>query len=75
MSRMKKSIKSIGRFFLLFIISLMIGLRMYYWNSSSLVGNSMPMPFGYGASVVLSGSMEPALSVNDVVIVKPLSTT
>jgi signal peptidase len=28
------------------------------------------MPFGYGASVVLSGSMEPVLSVNDLVILK-----
>jgi signal peptidase len=30
----------------------------------------MPMPFGYGVSIVLSGSMEPAISVNDLVIVK-----
>lgn len=29
----------------------------------------MPMPFGYGISVVLSGSMEPTLSVDDLVIV------
>jgi signal peptidase len=36
----------------------------------SLVGNRLPMPFGYGASVVLSGSMEPNLSVNDLVIIK-----
>ncbi len=28
------------------------------------------MPFGYGASVVVSGSMEPELSVNDLVIIK-----
>ena len=30
----------------------------------------MPMPFGVGVSVVLSGSMEPALSVDDVLVVK-----
>jgi signal peptidase len=30
----------------------------------------MPMPFGYGASIVLSGSMEPLLSVDDLVIIK-----
>ena len=28
------------------------------------------MPFGYGFSVVLSGSMEPELKVNDLVIIK-----
>lgn len=39
-------------------------------NASNLMKNDMPMPFGYGASVVLSGSMEPALSVDDLIIVK-----
>ena len=29
----------------------------------------MPMPFGYGASIVLSGSMEPTISVDDLVLV------
>jgi signal peptidase len=28
------------------------------------------MPFGYGMSVVLSGSMEPVLSVNDLVFIR-----
>ena len=31
---------------------------------------ALPMPFGYGGAVVLSGSMEPALSVDDLVIVR-----
>lgn len=52
------------------VISLVIGFRFYLWNARNLVGNSMPMPFGWGVSVVLSGSMEPVLSVNDVVFVK-----
>lgn len=30
------------------------------------------MPFGYGAAVVLSGSMEPELSVDDLLIIKKL---
>lgn len=33
----------------------------------------MPMPFGWGISVVLSGSMEPTLSVNDLVFVQEQS--
>lgn len=33
----------------------------------------MPMPFGWGVSVVLSGSMDPELSVNDLVIVREQS--
>jgi signal peptidase len=55
---------------LIFLLALLLGVKLYTWNAASLVGNSMPMPFGYGASVVLSGSMEPVLSVNDLVILK-----
>lgn len=52
------------------VISLIIGFKLYTWNAKNLVGNAMPMPFGIGASVVLSGSMEPELSVNDLVLVR-----
>lgn len=59
----------IGRIILLTAISLVIGITIYSWNAQILAGNAMPMPFGYGVSVVLSGSMEPTLSINDMVIV------
>ena len=32
--------------------------------------NAVPMPFGFGASLVLSGSMEPEISTDDLVFVK-----
>lgn len=69
MSITKKRLKTVGRVVLLVFISLFIGLRLYSWNAKTLVGNLMPMPFGWGVSVVLSGSMEPELSVDDLVIV------
>ena len=62
--------KVILRVVLLALLSLFIGLKLYHWNSETLVGNAMPMPFSYGISVVLSGSMEPELSVNDLVFVR-----
>lgn len=55
---------------LIAVIGISIGLAVYSWNARRVVGNSMPMPFGIGVSVVLSGSMEPELSVNDLVVVK-----
>lgn len=58
------------RTLLLLAVSLILGLNIYLWNARSLVGNALPMPFGYGVSVVLSGSMEPALSVDDLVFLK-----
>ena len=70
MSGKSKKIKIVGRVALLALISFIIGFEFYLWNARTLTGNKMPMPFGYGISVVLSGSMEPELSVNDLVIVK-----
>lgn len=69
MSNNKSKLKKIGRIILLSVFSLIVGINLYSWNASTLVGNEMPMPFGWGISVVLSGSMEPALSVNDLVII------
>ena len=56
---------------LLILIALVIGLNLYAWNATVLAGNALPMPFGFGVAVVLSGSMEPELSVDDVIIVRP----
>lgn len=70
MSKFKKSIGTLSRAVLLFIISLFLGIALYLWNAETLVGNAMPMPFGFGISAVLSGSMEPEYSVDDLVIVK-----
>lgn len=53
------------------LVGVVLGVQFYLVNSASLVGDSMPMPFGLGMSVVLSGSMEPELSVNDLIIVTP----
>ena len=66
----KAKVKVALRIVSLCVISLIIGFTFYSWNAQTLTGNAMPMPFGVGMSVVLSGSMEPALSVNDLVIVR-----
>ena len=62
--------KKILRLGLIVICGAVLGFNIYSANASSLVGNKLPMPFGYGAAVVLSGSMEPELSKGDLVIVK-----
>jgi signal peptidase len=54
---------------LLVFLSLVLGVNLYLWNAGKVVGNQLPMPFGCGAAVVLSGSMEPTLSVNDLVLI------
>lgn len=66
----KTKILAICRRIVLALAAIIFGVRVYAWNAESLVGNRMPMPFGYGMAVVLSGSMEPALSVNDLIVAK-----
>ena len=52
------------------VISLTVGIGVYSWNSEAIMHDPMPMPFGVGATVVLSGSMEPVLSKDDLVLVR-----
>lgn len=47
-----------------------MGLQIYFVNAGRVMGDPLPMPFGYGAAVVLSGSMEPTYSAGDLLIVK-----
>ena len=64
----KKKMFSVLRMLALIVAAIVLGVNMYLWNARTLVGNSLPMPFGVGAAVVLSGSMEPTLAVNDLMV-------
>lgn len=66
----KKRLSKALRLVLAVVAGLILGLNLYRWNASSLAGNALPMPFGTGAAVVLSGSMSPTLEVDDLVIVR-----
>lgn len=54
---------------LFLVISVVAGTAVFRWNSQALVGDSLPMPFGFGFAVVLSGSMEPEFSEGDLLLV------
>ena len=66
---MGKKCKAAARILLLVFASLVLGINLYLWNARSLMGNALPMPFGYGAAVVLTGSMEPAIRADDLILV------
>lgn len=71
MCNMKNLIKRpVARYLILGILAVFIGINVFQLNATHLTGNAVPMPFGFGASVVLSGSMEPTLSVGDLLIVR-----
>ena len=65
-----KKFPPILRTLFLIVVSLVLGINIYSWNAKSLTGNVLPMPFGYGGAVVLSGSMEPTIAVDELIIVK-----
>lgn len=67
--RSRKIFKSVIRIMLLVIVAGVIGVNVYLINASRLGGDNVPMPFGVGAAVVLSGSMEPELSTGDLILV------
>ncbi len=66
----KKILKNILRITVLAFVGFAVGVLVYNFNAKRLAGDKMPMPLGFNASVVLSGSMEPELSVNDLIIIK-----
>lgn len=68
---MKSRVKPVIRIILLVIIAALVGISVYSINAAKLNGNELPMPFGFGLTVVLSGSMEPELSVYDLLVVVP----
>ena len=65
-----RSRKNWLRRLVLAFLGLLMGLQVYFFNAGRIMGNQLPMPFGYGAAVVLSGSMEPVYSPGDLLIVK-----
>ena len=66
----KMKLLTISKRIVLVLVAVFLGLQVYAWNAENLLGNRLPMPFGYGAAVVLSGSMEPAFSKGDLIIVQ-----
>lgn len=67
---MRNKLKTIARMGVLILIGLVLGVNAYLWNARSLTGNSLPMPFGIGAAVVLSGSMEPTIMTDELILVQ-----
>ena len=65
-----KKLPSFVRVLVLAVVSLVLGFNLYQWNARSLTGNVLPMPFGYGCAVVLTGSMEPTIMTNDLIFVR-----
>lgn len=67
---MKKRAMVFFRRLMLVIAAVIFGVNLYTWNSRMLGTEPLPMAFGYGLVLVMSGSMEPTYSVNDVLLIR-----
>lgn len=54
----------------LILLGILLGVNLYLANARHILGNQLPMPFGYGLANVLSGSMEPTFSKGALLLVK-----
>lgn len=66
----KQNKGQILRRIVLIVTGLILGVNVYLANARGIVGNQLPMPFGYGIANVLSGSMEPTFSRGTLLLVK-----
>ncbi len=64
-----KARRIIFRIVIIVIIGVVLGSVVYTINAKRLMHDEFPMPLGFGVSVVLTGSMEPTLKVNELVFV------
>lgn len=69
MKKLNANQRRILRIVLMIVISIVIGATIYTINAVSLLGNALPMPFGVGFGIVISGSMEPELQIGDFILV------
>ena len=67
---MKPKAKNIARRVLLVLLGVMAGVNIYALNASNIAGNKLPMPFGLGVATVQSNSMQPELSIGDMLVVQ-----
>lgn len=69
--KLKTSKKHVAvRILFLTVLGAVLGLTIYGLLATTIGGNQLPMPFGYGVGVVASGSMEPELSIDDLIFVE-----
>jgi len=70
MKQRRKPRAAFWRRLVLAALGVVLGVGVCLANGRDLAGDQMPMPFGTGVAVVMSGSMSPALEVGDLVIIR-----
>ncbi|MGN0498072.1 MAG: signal peptidase I [Acutalibacteraceae bacterium] len=70
----KNILKITARILWFLLVSILVGYNIFLINAKYVLHDQLPMLAGYGQAVVLSGSMEPTIEVNDFLIIKQQDT-
>ena len=62
--------KTVLNILLVALVLVIVGANLYT-NIARARGNTLPMPFGIGTAVINSGSMEPNLPIDSLIVVMP----
>ncbi len=65
-----KIIQYIFRGLIFLVISIVIGLTLYTINVKRVTGKQLVMPFNKTIAVVLTGSMEPTITTDDLIVIE-----
>lgn len=65
-----KIIQYILRIFIFVVISIVIGLTLYTISVKRVTGKQLVMPFNRTIAVVLTGSMEPTITIDDLIVIE-----
>lgn len=65
-----KIIQYILRGLIFLVISIVIGLTLYTINVKRVTGKQLVMPFNKTIAVVLTGSMEPTITTDDLIVIE-----
>lgn len=66
----KKIINYIFRMIIFLVISIIVGLTFYTINAKRVTGKALAMPFNKTIAVVSTGSMEPTITLDDLIIIE-----
>jgi len=65
-----KILQYVFRIIIFCVISIVLGLTIYTINARGVTGQKLVMPFNKTIAYVLTGSMEPTIGVNDLIVVE-----
>ena len=69
MMKLRRCVQTVVQMAVTVVLAVLLVCNLYTLAAKKLMGVQHPTVFGFSTAVVVSGSMEPALSVNDLIVI------